>query len=76
MGGVMSGMGGMEFTVSGGELSTTVWYAPGVGVVKEQVYTRLALSSPNLPPGTGLDATFEQTRQLVKIESAPAAKKK
>ncbi len=74
MGGVMSGMGGMEFTVSGGELSTTVWYAPGVGVVKEQVYTRLALSSPNLPPGASLDATFEQSRQLAKIEDAAAGK--
>jgi hypothetical protein len=75
MGGKMSGGGaGMEFAVTGGELSTTVWYAPGVGVVKEQVYTRLALSAPNMPPGASLDAVFEQTRQLIKMEGAAAGK--
>jgi hypothetical protein len=75
VGGTMAGgMGGMEFSVTGGELSTTAWYASGIGLVKEQVYTRLALSAPNLPPGAGLDATFEQTRQLVKVEGSRTGK--
>lgn len=74
VGGSMQGMGGMSVTVTGGEMTVTAWYAPGVGLIKEQVNTRLALSSPAMPPDASAEVSFEQTRLLAKIEGAGSGK--
>lgn len=66
-------MGGTPLTVTGGEFTATSWYAPGVGMVKEEVYTRFALSSPQMP-GMTAEVTFEQKRLLTKVEGTGAGK--
>jgi hypothetical protein len=74
VGGTLQGMGGMSLNVVGGEFSTTAWYAPGVGLVKQEVHTRFALSSPNIPEGMTAEVSFEQTQLLTKAEGLASGK--
>ncbi len=73
--GGIQGASGLAMNVTGGEFSSTSWYAPGVGLVKQDVATRFVLSSPNLPPGMSAELSFQQNVVLTKTETAPKEKK-
>lgn len=74
--GNLQGSTRLAMTVTGGEFSSTSWYAPGVGLVKQEVSTRFEMSSPNLPPGMKAELNFQQHVALSKLESAPPASNK
>ncbi|MCI0404928.1 MAG: hypothetical protein L0Z48_00845 [candidate division Zixibacteria bacterium] len=74
--GGIQGASGLAMNVTGGEFSSTSWYAPGVGLVKQDVATRFVLSSPNLPPGMSAELSFQQNLALTKVETAPKEEKK
>ena len=67
---------GLAMNVTGGEFSSISWYAPGVGLVKQDVTSRFVLSSPNLPPGMSAELSFQQNLALTKVETAPKEEKK
>jgi hypothetical protein len=74
--GGIQGASGLSMNVTGGEFSSISWYAPGVGLVKQEVNTRFVLSSPNLPPGMSAELSFQQNLALTKVETAPKEEKK
>ncbi|HXF48892.1 MAG TPA: hypothetical protein VNL73_05645 [Verrucomicrobiae bacterium] len=74
--GTLQGASRLSMSVTGGEFSSISWYAPGVGLVKQDVSTRFVLSSPNLPPGMSAELTFQQNLALTKVETAPKEEKK
>jgi hypothetical protein len=74
--GTLQGAARLSMSVTGGEFSSISWYAPGVGLVKQDVNTRFVLSSPNLPPGMSAELTFQQNLALTKVETAPKEEKK
>lgn len=74
--GGIQGASGLAMNVTGGEFSSISWYAPGVGLVKQDVTTRFVLSSPNLPPGMTAELSFQQNLILTKTETAPKGEKK
>ncbi|MGH8005369.1 MAG: hypothetical protein ACRECJ_11670 [Limisphaerales bacterium] len=74
--GTLQGASRLSMNVTGGEFSSISWYAPGVGLVKQEVATRFVLSSPNLPPGMSAELSFQQNLALTKVESAPKEEKK
>lgn len=72
--GSLSGSARLSMNVTGGDFTATSWYAPGVGLVKQEVSTRFVLSSPKLPPGTTAELTFHQNLVLTKMETAAPKK--
>lgn len=66
----------LSMTVSGGDFTSTSWYAPGVGLVKQEVSSRFVMTSPNLPPGMSAELNFRQNLVLTKTEPAPKEEKK
>ena len=73
--GALQGSQRLSMTVSGGDFASTSWYAPGVGLVKQEVSSRFVMSSPNLPPGMSAELSFQQNLVLTKTETAPKEKK-
>ena len=73
--GALQGASRLSMDITGGEFSSVSWYAPGVGLVKQDVSTRFAMSSPNLPPGMSAELSFQQNLVLTKTETAPKEKK-
>ena len=74
--GTLQGSQRLSMKVTGGEFSSTSWYAPGVGLVKQEVSSRFVMTSPNLPPGMTAELNFQQNLVLTKLESAPKEEKK
>jgi hypothetical protein len=74
--GTLQGASRLSMNVTGGEFSSISWYAPGVGLVKQEVNTRFVLSSPSLPPGMSAELSFQQNLALTKVETAPKEEKK
>lgn len=74
--GALQGASGLAMNITGGEFSSVSWYAPGVGLVKQEVTTRFVMSSPNLPPGMSAELSFQQNLVLTNTESVPKEEKK
>ncbi len=75
IGGSLQGASRLSMNVTGGDFVSTSWYAPGVGLVKQEVTSRFALTSSNLPPGMSAELSFQQNLVLTKSETAPKEKK-
>lgn len=75
VGGALEGIPGLTMTVNGGDFASTSWYAPGVGLVKQDVSTRLVMGSPSLPPGMTAELNFQQNLVLTRRETAAPPKK-
>ncbi len=73
--GTLAGAARLSMNITGGDFSSTSWYAPGVGLVKQEVSTRFVLTSPKLPAGTTAELNFRQNLVLAKMENAPKEKK-
>ena len=65
----------LTLNVTGGAFSSTSWYAPGVGLVKQEVSTRFVMGSANLPPGMTAELDFQQNLVLTKVETAAREEK-
>ncbi|MCI0331228.1 MAG: hypothetical protein L0196_09865 [candidate division Zixibacteria bacterium] len=74
--GSLQGAQKLSMNVTGGEFASTSWYAPGVGLVKQEVTTRFVMSSPNLPPEMSAEVTFQQNIVLTKVGKASKEEKK
>jgi len=66
-------MGGVVMQVTGGKLLNTSWYAPGVGLVKQEAMTQFLLAAPNRPE-LKAEIVFNQAQQLTKIEGLESGK--
>ncbi len=71
--GTFQGIGGVVMQVAGGKLLTTSWYAPGVGLVKQEALTQFLLAAPNRPE-LKAEIVFNQAQQLTKIEGLESGK--
>ena len=74
--GRLQGAQKLLMAVTGGEFASTSWYAPGVGLVKQEVSTHFVMTAPNLPPGMTAEVIFQQNLVLTKVGMTSKEEKK
>ncbi len=73
--GTLKGPALFSMNVAGGSFTSTSWYAPDVGLVKQEVDSRFIITSPDLPPGMTAVLTFKQNMEVTQLEQVLEEKK-